>query len=148
MSVSFLCNGHREWMYMHSEDAMPYVERAHLQGEWLTQNEHWREAIPFLGSAYESVMILLEVQGLTQIDLLARLTGLATSLVNCYQRLRHPVTAADIIESALQRIDVAICLQGDQEQMAYLYQCRQQLIEIREEERLTYSTNKMIYGLH
>lgn len=133
MQVNFLCSGHREWVYMHSHEVSPYLESAISQGRWLYREQSYREAVPFLGTAYETIHILLELHGLSQSQLVTEMTDLAEMLSVCYQTLEHPMTADAIVEDAIIRLDVGLCIFSESSDSAPLFsECKSRLCGIRD----------------
>ena len=102
MSLQFLCPNHRDWVYFHSEEALQYIENAQQKGELMYRQGKWREAIPFLGCAYEATEILLELHGKQHTFLLTQLTTLAIWLNECLIHLNAQPHTADISDRALQ----------------------------------------------
>ncbi|MBE1299461.1 MAG: hypothetical protein GJ680_06105 [Alteromonadaceae bacterium] len=63
------------------------LEQAQQNGELLLQQAKWREALPFLGCAFETVEILMELyQGEADI-LVSKLTSLTVLLTSCLEKL-------------------------------------------------------------
>lgn len=87
MPLNFLCPLHRDWVYFHPEEALSHLENAQQKGEWLLKKQQWKEAVPFIGCALESVEILLQLQEASQVFLANRLTSLSLALAECFQYL-------------------------------------------------------------
>lgn len=124
MQLSFLCSVHREWIYFHSQTALSYLDNAQEKGEAFIAENDWQEALPFLGCAFETAEILLELQGAEKTFLLGRLTTLSILLAKVFNELgrsNYGQLALDQAEKRLQ--DVAVISLGHKLRLSYVQQC-------------------------
>lgn len=87
MHLKFLCPNHRDWVYFHPQDALLKLEQSQYYGELLLQQGKWREALPFLGCAYETNEILFELYHGEVDFLVTHLTSLTVLLTACLEKL-------------------------------------------------------------
>lgn len=111
--MTFLCATHREWLYFHSEEGTSFIEDSHRKGEYLIQQEQWKNAIPFVGGAFEATEILLELYGSDKTWLLTELTLLAILLVDCMHKINKSEQAQSINQRALTWLYAAQKQQSD-----------------------------------
>jgi hypothetical protein len=124
MSLNFLCSVHRDWVYFHPQDALAQLEGTQQQGEALLQKQQWQEAIMFLGCAFETTEILIELQGNEKSFLLSRLTTLAMLLATCFTRLDAMSYGQMILKQAQKNLQVAANNSlGNQPKQIHVQQC-------------------------
>lgn len=122
--LSFLCPVHREWVYFHSQTALSYLEEAQKKGETLMQESDWQEALPFLGCAFETTEILIEVQDTEKTFLLGRLTTLSILLAKTFNQLGKCNHGRLILEQAENRLqNVATISLGHKLRLSFVLQC-------------------------
>jgi hypothetical protein len=124
MALNFLCPVHRDWVYFHPQEALSHLEGAQQQGEMLMQRQDWHEAIKFLGCAFETTEILMELQGGQKSFLLSRLTSLAVLLATSFEKLNVNNHKQLILEQAQQKLIAASDDSfGNEPRQAYIQQC-------------------------
>lgn len=124
MTLNFLCPVHRDWVYFHPQEALSYLEDAQQQGEALIQRQDWQEAIKFLGCAFETTEILMELQGGQKSFLLSRLTSLAVLLGTSFEKLNANSYKQLILKQAQQKLTAASGDSlGNKPRQAYIQQC-------------------------
>ena len=124
MQFTFLCPVHREWVYFHSQTALSYLDNVQEKGEAFMQADDWQQALPFLGCAFETTEILLEVQGAEKTFLLGRLTSLSILLAKIFNQLGRNNYGQIILEQAENRLqDVATISLGHKLRLSYVQQC-------------------------
>jgi hypothetical protein len=89
MGLTFLCPVHRDWVYFHPQDALTQLEGTQQQGEALMQKREWQKAMRFLGSAFETTEIILELDSHENFFLLSRLTTLSMLLATNFAKLNE-----------------------------------------------------------
>ncbi|OFC72012.1 hypothetical protein [Alteromonas confluentis] len=87
MKITYLCQKHAEWVYSHPEQAIHYLARDEYQGSMLFYDAHYREAIAYLGCAFDICVILLEVDGGENDVLKDKMESLARQLSHAYFKL-------------------------------------------------------------
>ncbi len=119
MHLKFLCTTHRDWVYFHPQEAVQKLAQAANYGVVLLEHGKWREALRFIGSAYETSEILLE---LGQTRLYTLFTNLGLQLGQCLERLdcrEHAIKVLQQTESMLrQQLEIST---GGQEQSILHY---------------------------
>jgi hypothetical protein len=106
MALTFLCPVHRDWVYFHPQDALVQLEGTQQQGEVFVQKQQWQEAMPFLGCAFETTEILIELQGNGKSFLLSRLTTLAILLATNFANLNAMNYAQLILKQAQEKLQM------------------------------------------
>jgi hypothetical protein len=106
MALTFLCPVHRDWVYFHPKDALVQLEETQQQGEFFMQKQQWQEAMPFLGCAFETTEILIELQGNGKSFLLSRLTTLAILLATNFANLNAMNYAQLILKQAQEKLQM------------------------------------------
>ena len=124
MALTFLCPVHRDWVYFHPQEALSYMEGSQNQGESLLQQQDWHEAIAYLGCAFETAEILMELQGAGKSFLLSRLTSLAVLLATSFNQLNENNCGQIILKQAQQKLqEAADTSLGDKPRLAYIQEC-------------------------
>ncbi|XOV81041.1 MAG: hypothetical protein ACFHVJ_08835 [Aestuariibacter sp.] len=90
MHLKFLCSHHRDWVYFHPQEALVKLEQSGHYGDILLQQDKWREALPFLGCAWETAAILVDLYQSEIAFLLKRLTSQTVALARCLVQLECP----------------------------------------------------------
>lgn len=88
MQLTFLCSVHREWVYFHPQEALSNLDDTQDAGEIFIKQENWQQAMAYLGCAFETAEILLELQGTKKPFLVKRYTALALLLASVFKNLR------------------------------------------------------------
>ena len=124
MALTFLCPVHRDWVYFHPQEALSQLEGTQQQGEVLMQQQDWQEAVTFLGCAFETTEILIEVQGIEKSFLLSRLTTLAMLLATSFAMLNAMSHGQVILAQAQQKLQiVADHSLGNKSRQYHVQQC-------------------------
>ena len=124
MALTFLCPIHRDWVYFHPQDALAQLEETQQQGEARMQKQEWQEAIAFLGCAFETTEILIELQGFEKSFLLSRLTTLAMLLAASFAKLNAMSYGEVILKQAQQKLQmVADHSLGNKSKQYHVQQC-------------------------
>ena len=124
MALTFLCPIHRDWVYFHPQEALHNLEDTQCQGESLLQQRDWHEAIGYLGCAFETAEILMELQGARKSFLLSRLVSLAVLLATGFYQLNEHDCVQVILKQAQQKLQQAAETSlGDKSRLAYIQEC-------------------------
>lgn len=124
MALTFLCPIHRDWVYFHPQDALAQLEGTQQQGEVLMQKQEWQEAMTFLGCAFETTEILIELQGYEKSFLLSRLTTLAMLLASSFAKLNAISYGQLILKQAQTKLQlIAENSLGNQPKQDHVDQC-------------------------
>lgn len=87
MKVNFLCPKHSEWVYSHPEEAVHFLARDEYQGSMLFVDGQIREAIAYLGCAFDIAAILYELDEGQNTVLKRKLECLSDLLCQAYAKL-------------------------------------------------------------
>jgi hypothetical protein len=121
MQLTFLCSAHREWVFFHSQTALSQLDNMQEKGETFIEIDNWQEALPFIGCAFETTEILLEVQGAEENFLLGRLTSLSILLANIFNQLGMSKNRQLILDQTEKRLqNVAIRYLGNKQRLSYV----------------------------
>jgi hypothetical protein len=124
MALTFLCPVHRDWVYFHPKDALVQLEETQQQGGFFMQKQQWQEAMPFLGCAFETTEILIELQGNEKSFFLSRLTTLAMLLATSFAKLNAMTYGQLILKQAQTRLQlIAENSLGNQPKQEHVEQC-------------------------
>jgi hypothetical protein len=124
MALTFLCPVHRDWVYSNPQEALSYMDDSQNQGESLLQQQDWHEAIAYLGCAFETTEILMELQGPGESFLLSRLTSLAVLLATSFNKLNEHNCGQIILKQAQQKLQEAEDTSlGDKSKLVYIQEC-------------------------
>ena len=124
MAINFLCPTHRNWVYFHPQEALSELEQTQQQGELLMKKQDWPEACTFLGCAFETIEILMQLQGGTKSFLLGRLTVLASMLSHAFYQQSEYEYQHQIITQAKHKLQTAAQASlGNKPRLAYIQEC-------------------------
>jgi hypothetical protein len=124
MALNFLCPVHRDWVYFNPQDALTQLEETQQQGEALMQKREWQEAMVFLGSAFETTEILIELLSNEKSFLLSRLTTLAMLLATSFAKLNAMTYGQLILKQAQTKLQlIAKNSLGNQSKQDLIEQC-------------------------
>ncbi|MEP1449282.1 MAG: hypothetical protein ABJK37_24475 [Paraglaciecola sp.] len=124
MTLTFLCSTHRDWVYFHPQEALANLDEAQIKGELLMQRDKWQEATTFLGCAFETTEILMELQGAEKSFLLSRLTSLAICLAVSFKKLDAIKHQHIVLHQAEQKLQaVANTSLGNKSRLAFVQEC-------------------------
>lgn len=88
MHINFLCSKHTDWVYSHPADAIHFLARDELQGTMLFMDGNYRDAIAYLGCAFDICAILLEVEEGQNNKLIEKAQTISAFLCSAYDRLK------------------------------------------------------------
>ena len=126
--ITFLCPHHRDWVYFNSQDALDTLDQIQIKGEILIDHQKWAEALPFIGSAWETTEILLQLYSGENISLVNRLGCLTILLCSCLEKLGHKDCANKICHQTTSALTVQLLqMQENSEKHTYLMACIEQL---------------------
>ena len=126
--LSFLCPYHRDWVYFNSREAFGHLEQLQVKGEILLEHNKWLEAIPFIGSAWETAEILLQLYSGEKTFLVNRFGVLTVFLCTCLEKLKHKECAGQICHQARSALTIQLLqLREGSDLHSYLMGCIEQL---------------------
>lgn len=126
--LTFLCPHHRDWVYFHSQDALAHLDQIQIKGEILLEHRKWREALPFVGCAWETAEILLQLYSGEKTFLVNRLCCLTVLLNRCLDKNGHKAYAEQVCRQTQSVLTLALHqLDQSSGQHSYLMFCIEQL---------------------
>lgn len=129
MALTFLCNTHRDWLYFHSTEGLQFADDAYRKGCLLAEQNKPKEAIPFLGCAFEAIEILLELHGAEKVFLIAQLTAIASRLCDSLQQVSLSQYIEEIVNRSLLWVDSEVSNETLFEpERAFLQRCTESLL--------------------
>ncbi len=105
MTVKFLCDKHRAMLNDHPGKAINAWQDSFDQGRGLYDNKQWRQALPFLGSAYETAAIIMQSKALEQSSAYELLTTSAVLLANTFVMLGYEAEGRRVYRLAIYRLE-------------------------------------------
>jgi len=101
MKINFLCTQHRNWLSHQPDEALKCCARYSETGWQLNQQQRWKDALPYMGCAYETASIILSTEALAPDDarewLMHTLSGLTQTLI----KLNHLEVCEYIYEGTM-----------------------------------------------
>ncbi|QJR80714.1 hypothetical protein CA267_007940 [Alteromonas pelagimontana] len=101
MHITYLCSKHAEWVYGHPVEALHFLARDELQGDLLLQDTRYREAIPYLGCAFDIAVLLYDLEEGQNHSIASKILALAYKLSLAYQHVDAPQELAAILSRAV-----------------------------------------------
>lgn len=149
MTLTFLCSAHRDWVYFHPEEALTSLDESQSKGELLMQSHSWQEATTYLGCAFETTEILMELQGIEKSFLLGRLTALAIYLADSFSKLNAVVYQNLVLDQAEQKLQAAAAFSSEnQDRLAFIQRCILTINTYKQQINLTEPPAKMATPIH
>lgn len=126
--LQFLCPHHRDWVYFNSQEATQYLAQIQMKGEFLLQHHQYSKALPFLGSAWETANILMELLTTEHTVAVQRLVCLSALLQSCFRQLKQPQCAEQVRRQTSQSLANALeHISRDSPAHFYTTDCLEQL---------------------
>ena len=128
MNLQFLCAKHRQWVHSNGDKALPYLRESQKQGELFYHQHRYRESLSYLGTAFESIEILLEQYNAERFYLVSHLTVTALKINECLVQLDAEELSHEITQRSLRIIHRIFQQRSTStEQQQYLNECAQHL---------------------
>lgn len=105
MHCNYICPNHRIWLVNHPKQAIHCCFNASETGWLLYQEGRWGEALPYLGSAYETAEILLSSQVIDFSSALERFLSTLYSLTQAMHKLDRILDCSEVYQSAIRRLE-------------------------------------------
>jgi hypothetical protein len=140
----YICQNHRFWVDTHPKEAFSSVQQMTKVAENLLQKNQLNEAIPFLGTAFETAEIIFD-KCLDSPQLTTSLTSLAIMLAHAYASTNQVDTANALLQRLNNKMKCAIdCALGYATKAAFFEHCSRAITEANRDIMLTTSTRAVI----
>lgn len=104
MKLRFLCAGHREWLSNSPSQAVDCWSNSLETGQVFCDQCRWREALPYVGSAYESSEIILSTAFVDRYNAAYFFTSSAILLMDVLTKLGQHDESRQVCQWAMQRL--------------------------------------------
>jgi hypothetical protein len=104
MALSFLCKNHRAWLSQHPEDAMQSCVSTCEAGWMLYQQGRWQEALPYVGSAFQTAEILLSNRVIMPGSAMEWFLHTLAGLIQTLKTLNHIDACKEFYQTAIDRL--------------------------------------------
>ena len=127
----FICLEHRFWVDSHPKEAFSSVQQMTKLAEHLLQKNQQSEAIPFLGTAFETAEIIFDKR-LESPQLTTSLTSVAIMLAHAYASTNQIDAAYALLQRLNNKMKCAIdCALGYATKAAFFEHCSRAIIEAK-----------------
>ncbi|WJG11018.1 hypothetical protein [Aliiglaciecola sp. LCG003] len=127
--LQFICQHHFDWVEANPKEAFDSVIQMSKIAESLIHNHQYTQALPYLGTALETVEIIFDNR-LESPQLTTKLTSLAIMLAQTYARLNRAEFGKQTLVRIEQKLQCAIdCAEGYATKVAFFRHCRSAITE-------------------
>jgi hypothetical protein len=127
----FICLEHRFWVDSHPKEAFSSVQQMTKLAEHLLQKNQQSEAIPFLGTAFETAEIIFDKR-LESPQLTTSLTSVAIMLAHAYASTNQIDAAYALLQRLNNKMKCAIdCALGYATKAAFFEHCSRAITEAK-----------------
>lgn len=127
----FICLDHRFWVDSHPKEAFSSVQQMTKLAEHLLQKNQPSEAIPFLGTAFETAEIIFDKR-LESPQLTTSLTSVAIMLAHAYASTNQIDAANALLQRLNNKMKCAIdCALGYATKAAFFEHCSRAITEAK-----------------
>jgi hypothetical protein len=139
----YICLNHRFWVDSHPKEAFNSVQQMTKVAEHLLQKNQPRQAIPFLGTAFETAEIIFDKR-LESPKLTTSLTSLAIMLAHAYASTNQMNTANALLQRLNNKMQCAIdCALGYATKVAFFEHCSRAITEANKDIMSTAETSSV-----
>lgn len=136
----YICLNHRFWVDAHPEEAFTSVQQMTQMAEHLLQKDQANQAIPLLGTAFETAEIIFD-QRLESPQLTTSLTSLAIMLAHAYASTNQIDAANALLQRLNRKLRCAIdCALGYATKVAFFEHCSRAISEAKTDIVFAHST--------
>ena len=116
MSNRFLCPNHRQWLQANPAAANAHFADTQDTGQWYREQGLWLQALPFVGCAYETAEIVLNLQARDKASAVINFTSCAILLADTWHKAGQHLHSREVLRCAQQRLlpEYALCFQQAQ----------------------------------
>jgi hypothetical protein len=133
----YICLNHRFWVDSHPKEAFSSVQQMTKVAERLLQKNQPNQAIPFLGTAFETAEIIFDKR-LESPQLTNSLTSLAIMLAHAYASTNQLEEAVALLQRLKNKMKCAIdCAFGYATKVVFFEHCSRAITEANNEIKLT-----------
>jgi len=104
-NIRFLCPTHRNWVQSNPEQARDYINDILFKGSQLIKQEAYRDALPYMGCAMESIEILDAACVAPDAELLSILPCVANALAICFAEIGQAQMVPVIEQQARDKLE-------------------------------------------
>ena len=114
MTYRFLCPNHRQWLQTHPAAANAHFADTQDTGQWYREQGLWIQALPYMGCAYETAEIVLNLQAIDKATSVINFTSCAILLADTWHKAGDYVNSREVLRCAQQRLvaEFALCYQS------------------------------------
>ncbi|WP_339723391.1 hypothetical protein [uncultured Paraglaciecola sp.] len=136
----FICLNHRFWVDEHPQEAFGSVQQMTKMAEHLLQKNQPSQAIPILGTAFETAEIIFDKR-LESPQLTTSLTSLAIMLAHAYAATNQIEIAHSLLHRLNKKLNCAIdCALGYATKVAFFEHCSRAIVEAKNDIMLATAT--------
>lgn len=104
MKLRFLCANHREWLCSQPHQAVHWCANSFETGWHLSQREHWAEAMPHMGCAFETAEILLTTRAMAPASAVEWFLHSLAGLTQALEKLGRTGACIEVQQAAIDRL--------------------------------------------
>lgn len=104
MTLCFLCKNHRVWLSQHPDEATQSCVSTCEAGWMLYQQGRWQEALPYVGSAFETAEILLSNRVIMPGSAMEWFLHTLAGLIQTLKALDHVDVCKELYRTATDRL--------------------------------------------
>lgn len=116
MQNNFLCPNHRQWLISNPLAAQTHLIYAQDTGLFYCEQGAWRQALPYLGCAYETAEIVLTQRSMGITEAVIDFTSSAIVLADSLQKIAQKKMSFAVYQQTQQRLKVELSLTSEQPQ--------------------------------
>lgn len=114
MTTRFLCPNHRQWLQSNPNAAFAHLTDTQDTGQWYREQGLWQQALPYLGCAFETAEIVLNLQASDKATAVINFTSCAILLGDTWHKLGELFLSQQTFQSAQQRLVPELNLSNQQ----------------------------------
>lgn len=104
MTLKFLCDAHKQELRLKPEKAIQCWKNTFERGQHLSNQNQWKEAIPYLGCALEAAEIILSEKTVSSEQAYELFTHSTSRLIESLKRLNQTDRIQEVYWMAIQRL--------------------------------------------
>ncbi|WP_340678822.1 hypothetical protein [Paraglaciecola sp.] len=104
MTNRFLCPTHRQWLQTNPTAAIAHFTDTQDTGQWYREQGLWQQALPYVGCAYETAEIVLNLQVKDKALSVINFTSSAILLADTWHKAGEFSNSRDVLRNAQQRL--------------------------------------------
>lgn len=104
MKLRFLCGQHRKLLNLHPDKAIHCWQNGFDMGQYFCDQQHWNEALPHLGCAFEAAEIVLTKRNIDTESACELFVASAAHLIIAYGKLGYRDQSQEVCCMAVRRL--------------------------------------------